>query len=180
MENPERGTLPPDGQPSAAQPRWRQDFPIDWPEDEYISRRDFVKFMGLISLSFVAGQFWILAQHLLGDGVEALPAVDIGGVDDLPVGGARLFAYPGETDPALLVRLEGGDYVAYDQRCTHLSCPVTPEPEAGRLHCPCHEGIFDLRTGRPLAGPPNRPLRRIELEVRRGRLYAVGVQERTV
>src|SRR5688572_3696333 len=58
--NPDQVTLPPDGQPEAAQPRWRQDFPIDWPEDEYVSRRDFVKFMGLVSLSFVAGQFWIL------------------------------------------------------------------------------------------------------------------------
>jgi nitrite reductase/ring-hydroxylating ferredoxin subunit len=170
-------SVPPDGRPDAVQPRWRQDFPIDWPEDEYISRRDFVKFMGLVSLSFTVGQFWILAQHLLGERAPAPTALDLGSVDDMAPGSARLFAYPTERDPALLVRMEDGGFVAYDQRCTHLSCPVTPQPEAGRLHCPCHEGIFDLATGQPLAGPPQRPLRRITLETRDGHLFATGIEE---
>ncbi|MGH7928570.1 MAG: ubiquinol-cytochrome c reductase iron-sulfur subunit [Candidatus Binatia bacterium] len=69
--------------------------------------------------------------------------------------------------------------MAYHQKCTHLSCPVIPHVEEGRLHCPCHEGIFDLATGRPLAGPPRRPLPRIMLQIREGRIYAGGVEERT-
>jgi nitrite reductase/ring-hydroxylating ferredoxin subunit len=176
LENPDALTIPPDGQPESAQPRWRQDFPVDWPQDEYISRRDFVKFMALVSLSFTVGQFWILGQHLLGDRAEAPPELELPGAGDLPIGGSQVFHYPGGQDPALLVRLGADDFVAYDQRCTHLSCPVIPQPEAGRLHCPCHEGIFDLRTGQPLAGPPRRPLRRIQLEARGGRLFAVGLQ----
>jgi Rieske Fe-S protein len=176
METSEPLTVPPDGQPESVQPRWRQDFPIDWPQDEYISRRDFVKFMALVSLSFTVGQFWILAQHWLGEREETTPEVEVTGVEDLPVGGAKVFHYPGEQDPALLVRVDAATLVAYDQRCTHLSCPVIPQPEAGRLYCPCHEGIFDLQTGQPLAGPPRRPLRRIQLDVRAGRVYATGIE----
>jgi hypothetical protein len=38
----------------------RRDFPLDWPENEYRSRREFVAFLMLISAAFVAGQLWIL------------------------------------------------------------------------------------------------------------------------
>jgi nitrite reductase/ring-hydroxylating ferredoxin subunit len=176
METSEPISVPPDGRPESLQPRWRQDFPIDWPQDEYISRRDFVKFLGLVSLSFTVGQFWILGQHLLDEGAERLPELELAEAASLPVGGSSVFHYPGARDPALLVRVDESAYVAYDQRCTHLSCPVIPQPEAGRLYCPCHEGVFDLRTGQPLAGPPRRPLRRIRLETRSGRLYAVGLE----
>ena len=61
----DRLTVAPDGRPEADQPRWRQDFPIDWPQDEYIARRDFTKFMVLTSFAFAVGQLWILAQNYL-------------------------------------------------------------------------------------------------------------------
>ena len=51
--------------PESEQPRWRQDFPVDWPDDAYVSRRDFVKFMVLTSLAFTSGQFVVLAQQVL-------------------------------------------------------------------------------------------------------------------
>jgi Rieske Fe-S protein len=53
---------------------------------------------------------------------------------------------------------------------------VIPKPEEGRLHCPCHEGHFSLASGEPLAGPPRRPLPRILLELRQGRVFATGVE----
>ena len=56
---------------------------------------------------------------------------------------------------------------------------MIPQLGEGRLHCPCHNGYFDLATGRPIAGPPRRPLPRIKLEVRDGVIYATGVEERT-
>ena len=71
-------------------------------------------------------------------------------------------------------------FVAYEQQCTHLTCPVIPEVEKGELHCPCHDGIFDLLTGRPLAGPPQRPLARVTLTVRNGQIFATGMERRTV
>src|SRR5262245_17037222 len=100
MEPSEPVSIPPDRQPERAQPRWRHDFPIDWPQDEYISRRDFVKFMALVSLSFTVGQFWILAERWLGQKAAPAPEMAVAGVDELPVGGAKLFRYPTEKDPA--------------------------------------------------------------------------------
>jgi Rieske Fe-S protein len=173
----EQLTIPPDGRPEAEQPRWRRDFPIDWPQDNYISRRDFTKFLGLVSLAFAVGQFWILAQNFLRRSRGELPLQQIARLDELPVGGSRLFHYPAEHQPRLLVRLDEQTWVAYDQLCTHLSCPVIPQAEAGHLHCPCHEGLFDLATGQPLAGPPRRPLPRVTLEIRGDTIYATGVEE---
>jgi Rieske Fe-S protein len=78
------------------------------------------------------------------------------------------------------VRLAENEWVAYSQKCTHLSCAVIPKPAEGVFLCPCHEGRFDLRSGRPTAGPPRRPLGRITLEVRGRDLFATGVEWRTI
>src|SRR5690606_623584 len=104
----------------------------------------------------------------------------IASMDELAVGGSLVFAYPGEHDICVLVRLSADELVAYSQKCTHLACAVIPEPELNQLHCPCHAGYFDLRTGRPTAGPPTRPLPRILLDVRGRDIYATGVEIRTV
>jgi Rieske Fe-S protein len=79
----------------------------------------------------------------------------------------------------LLVRLTTSEFVAFNQKCTHLSCAVIPRPAEDSFYCPCHEGRFDLRTGAPTAGPPRRPLTRIVLDLRGRDIYAVAVEERT-
>ena len=173
----DRVTSAPDGRPIQDQPRWRRDFPIDWPQDEYVSRKDLVKFICLTSLAFVVGQVWIAAKSLIGRRAVAFPASAIAGVEELPVGGAKTFIYPAGSTPRLLVRVGQREFVAYDQQCTHLLCPVVPAVAEGRLHCPCHNGWFDLRTGNPLAGPPRRALPRVTLEVRGGSVYATGVEK---
>jgi Rieske Fe-S protein len=170
--------LTPDGRPPAEQPTWRRDFPIDVNEDNYVARRDFTKFMVLISASFVAGQGWIALQSL-GGGANIQPR-PIVRADAVPIGGTVLFSFPGEHDTCLLVRSGERDFLAYSNKCSHLSCAVVPDVASGRLLCPCHHGSFDLTTGRPLAGPPRRPLTRIVLQVKDGTVYAVGVQERTI
>jgi nitrite reductase/ring-hydroxylating ferredoxin subunit len=178
LQDSDRLTVPPDGRPDSEQPRWRQDFPIDWPQDDYITRRDFAKFMVLVSLAFTAGQFWILVQNFFRRQQGALPIRPIIRLDEVPVGGSLVFQYPQEQNNArILVRLSEESFVAYDQQCTHLLCPVIAEPEAGRLHCPCHDGNFDLATGQPVSGPPRRPLPRITLEVRGDTIYATGIEE---
>ena len=50
LRDEEEITIPPDGRPWAQQPAWRTEFPIDWPEDHYVERREFMKFMVLVSL----------------------------------------------------------------------------------------------------------------------------------
>jgi Rieske Fe-S protein len=175
----EQITIAPDFAPLEAQPAWRQDFPIDWPQDLYVERRDFMKFMVLTSAAFTIGQLWIGAQNWYRQRSGQPPIQRIASVDDLAVGGAIGFTYPHEHEPCLLVRLTSGEFVAFGQKCTHLSCAVIPRPEEGSFYCPCHDGRFDLRTGVPTAGPPQRPLTRVVLEMRGRDIYAVGVEERT-
>ncbi len=176
----EQITIAPDFSAPGVQPAWRQDFPIDWPQDLYVERRDFLKFMVLTSAAFTAGQAWIAAQNWYRLRTGGPPVVRIAGIDQVPVGGSLAFRYPDENEPCLLVRLTVNEFVAFNQKCTHLSCAVIPRPSEGSFFCPCHDGHFDLRTGAPIAGPPNRPLTRILLERRGSDIYAVGVEERTV
>jgi nitrite reductase/ring-hydroxylating ferredoxin subunit len=173
----DHATVPPDGRPSADQPKWRRDFPIDWAQDEYVSRRELVKFIVLTSAALTVGQFWIVLKSAFSRPPARLAGERIAGIDELAIGGAKTFTYPEGSTPRLLVRTGPGAFVAYDQQCTHLLCPVVPAVEHGRLHCPCHNGWFDLHTGRPLAGPPQRALPRVLLEVRDGSVYATGVEE---
>jgi len=101
-------------------------------------------------------------------------------VADVPVGSSLEFSYPGEHDRCILARPREDRIVAYTQQCTHLSCAVIPEMENGVFRCPCHEGFFELATGRNIAGPPTRPLPRVTLAIEGGEIWATGVDERTV
>ena len=176
----EQVSVAPDFAPPEAQPAWRQDFPIDWPQDVYVERRDFVKFLVLTSAAFTLGQVWIGVQNWYRKR-RGRPGVQrIASQDDLAVGAALSFTYPDAHEPCLLVRVADREFVAFSQKCTHLSCAVIPRPAEGSFVCPCHDGRFDLRTGAPTAGPPRRPLPRIRLELRGRDIVAVGVEERAV
>jgi Rieske Fe-S protein len=179
--SPEREqiTIAPDFAPAEAQPAWRQDFPIDSPQDLYVERRDFLKFMVLTSGAFFLGQAWIAAQNWYRRRSGQPPRQRIASVDDLAVGAAVEFLYPDGHERCLLVRLAEREFVAFSQTCTHLSCAVIPRPAEGSFYCPCHEGRFDLRTGVPTAGPPRRPLTRVVLAISGRDIYAVGVEART-
>lgn len=67
---------------------------------------------------------------------------------------------------------DGEQFTVYSGRCTHLGCGFGFDKEKKRFHCPCHEGIFELKTGAVLAGPPPRPLDRLETRIDNGDLYA--------
>lgn len=82
------------------------------------------------------------------------------------------FEYP-EKESALLIRLKDGSFAAYNNKCTHLQCPVYYVEEESVLLCPCHRGYFGL-DGQPQAGPPQRELPKILLEVADGNIYAIG------
>jgi Rieske Fe-S protein len=179
LPDAEQITLAPDGRPMDTQPAWRADFPIDWPQDYYVERRDFVKFLFLTSLAFTVGQFSIAAQNWWRRRRGRLPMARVATLDQIPVGGVVIFAYPGPDDPCVLVRRGDNIMFAYSQKCTHLSCAVRPRVQEGVIQCPCHEGYFDLATGRPLAGPPRRPLSIVHLEVRGRDVFATGIEDRT-
>jgi Rieske Fe-S protein len=173
--DPETITTAPDGRPLEEQPVWRQEYPIDWQISEYVSRREFTRLLLVTSFAFVVGQAYIVFSSWMRQRQAPPATAEIAAVADVPVQSTKLFYYPTANDPCVLVRLAENEYVAYSQKCTHLSCPVIPEPARGQIRCPCHEGFYDLRTGDVLAGPPERPLPRITLEIRNGRIYATGV-----
>jgi Rieske Fe-S protein len=173
-------TIAPDWRPPEEQPAWRRDFPIDWPTDAYVARRDFTKFMILTSLAFAVGQVWIGVQNAWRRRRGQPEVKKIASLGALPVGGSVVFHYPEATDHCILIRTGPNTLLAYSQKCTHLSCAVVPRLDQGTLYCPCHEGVFDLASGREIAGPPPRPLPRIGLKVNGDDVYATGVEVRTV
>jgi nitrite reductase/ring-hydroxylating ferredoxin subunit len=178
VADPDPITVAPDGRPPADQPQWRRDFPIDSSQDDYVSRRELIKFIVLTSGAFVVGQAWLAVKALVSRAGGGFTPTAVAGVEDLAVGGARTFEYPAGSTPRILVRTGPVSFVAYDQQCTHLLCPVVPVFDQGRLHCPCHNGWFDLATGQPISGPPRRPLPRVRVEVRGQTVYATGVEVR--
>jgi Rieske Fe-S protein len=95
---------------------------------------------------------------------------------EIPIGGVKLFHYPGPKDQCIMVRTGADSYVAYSQKCTHLSCAVYYARAQNRLECPCHEGYFSITDGSVLQGPPTRPLPRVVLERRGVNLVAVGME----
>jgi Rieske Fe-S protein len=166
----------PDGRPDCEQPKWRRDFPIDIEADEYGARRDFTKFLVLTSLAFVCGQFWIALLSLFRSRKPAEQR--IANVDEIAISQAISFYFPTDRDPCLLLRPSADVFLAFSSECTHLMCPVRPDLENNRMHCPCHEGYFDATTGQPTAGPPRRPLPRIALRIDNGVIFATHVEER--
>ena len=157
-------------------PLWREEFTIDAAAERYVTRRQFSKFLVLTSLGMFVGNLWILLRSLWRH-EPAYPALSVLREGEIPVGGVKLFRYPGPDDPCILVRTPDA-YVAYSQKCTHLSCAVYFAQQENRLECPCHEGYFSVRDGRVLQGPPPRPLPRVLLERRGGELVAVGIDVR--
>jgi arsenite oxidase small subunit len=157
-------------------PRWRQDFPILWDEDHYVTRRELAKFLTLGSGTIVAATVGVA---ILGDKLRPRGAggrVRIAGAESLARGGSLLFRYPTEADPCILVRRTGDTLSAYSQVCTHLSCAVVHRPGSDQFYCPCHEGRFECADGRASGGPPTRRLPRVLLEQTAEGVFAVGVE----
>ncbi len=167
----------PQGRPTASRQlrRWRNEFPYHWDADDLVSRRELLRLAVYTSGALFAGT-GVLGLLSLARRTEATERVAITRTADVPAGQAVYFAFPTPDEQAMLLHLPDGRFVAYSQKCTHLSCSVYYQPDRDRLYCPCHEGVFNPRTGDPLAGPPQRPLGEIALQEQGGVLYAVGFQ----
>lgn len=157
----------------SSDPLWREEFSIFQADERYVSRRQLTKFLTLTSLGMFAGNLWILVRSWFHR-EPVWPAATVARWGELPVGGVKLFTYPGPGEQCILVRTGKYAYVAYSQKCTHLSCAVYYAHE--RLECPCHEGAFSVRDGAVLQGPPRRALPRVVLERRGDELVAVALR----
>jgi cytochrome b6-f complex iron-sulfur subunit len=102
----------------------------------------------------------------------------VGKVSDLQPGRSKKFRYHGY--PAILINYDG-KYYAYGAICTHLGCIVHWKDEKGcamsmgdQIHCVCHAGHFDSRTGNVLGGPPPSPLPCLKVEQRHDEVMITG------
>jgi cytochrome b6-f complex iron-sulfur subunit len=59
--------------------------------------------------------------------------------------------------PGILIDTPEGEFKSFTAICTHLACTVRYDSETQTIHCPCHNGRFDL-SGNVLSGPPPAPL----------------------
>ena len=155
---------------------WREEFPYPWSEDEIVTRRDTLRFLlaGSGALFLATGVLAILGNLPAGPNVKAVAIAKVG---ELKENEWRVFNFPDQYAQGILINLPRKGLVAYSDVCTHLSCAVIYQGN-GKLHCPCHEGLFDAATGDVLAGPPTRPLPLIRLAIENGTIYAVKVVER--
>lgn len=156
---------------STQDPHWKEDFPIERTAATKVSRRDFARFLCLVSGGLAVGSGYVALK------ANFFPPEKIEGehfvckAESVPAGGTRSFVLAGSDIPYILIRLETGDWKAYEQKCTHLSCAVYYKPGSGQIVCPCHEGFFDAMTGEVLAGPPPRPLPTLEVVVKGDDVY---------
>ena len=153
----------------------QKEFPYERDEEGQVARREFCNFLFLTSSALFLGAAGFAGKSVYDSRFEpTYPQTKIAGAGELQPGASLNFRYPGEEDSAILIRARDGNFYAYGQKCTHLSCPVYYDKESAHLECPCHEGGFDVATGNVLYGPPPRPLDKIELEMRGAEVWAVG------
>lgn len=90
----------------------------------------------------------------------------LGNVGAVAMNQAASYTDPVSGDPALLVRLSSGQFVAYDAVCPHAGCTVGYDPARGLFACPCHGGLFDpTHAGAVLGGPAPSPLTQLPIRV---------------
>jgi arsenite oxidase small subunit len=95
------------------------------------------------------------------------------------------FSYPLKAQPSVLLDMgravPGGvgpkkSVVAYSLFCQHMGCPVEYQPKIREFVCPCHQTRYDPeRLGSIIQGLAMQPLPRVLLQVRKGSVWAVGV-----
>ena len=152
-------------------PQWETEFPIDRLESVHVSRREFAKYLALLSGGLCAGSGALAVKDKLFPKHKIQGEEFVCLASEVPLGGTRAFTLPGSKVPYILIHLETDEWRAFEQKCTHLSCAVFYSPTAGKIQCPCHNGWFDARTGAVLQGPPPRPLPQLRVTQRGDKLF---------
>lgn len=121
-------------------------------------REAFARLFGLAGVSGIGAQTAGCTPEPIGPAPARLP------LSALPPGGRVRVLHRG--DPVEL-RWDGEKVAGRSLLCTHQGCEVRWRLEVERYRCPCHQGMFDA-AGKPLSGPPLRPLREITVRVEAG------------
>lgn len=133
-----------------------QAYPIHTRSETFVARR------GLLKWSF-AGTAGLLLASLFpfrrSASAVAPQPFRACSLEELEPGTSLVLRDPVEGNPCIVIRDPKGEVRAYDQRCSHLMCPVLYNAEKNRIDCPCHRGAFKVGDGTPIHGPTRKPLR---------------------
>ena len=150
--------------------KWRDDFPVEWEGDNYVSRREMVKFLTLGS-AFLAVANWTtaFASRFLRRGSKNRQL--LGPSEDLKLNGSVLFRYPTDKDPCIAVRTAEESWLLTLRfvLISHAQSSMTRLSRAcfARITTGVSIWIEVLRSR-----PPTRPLPRLRLEESNGQIYA--------
>lgn len=141
-------------------------------DEEGFSRRGFVKVaFGGVGLAYAAAIGYPIYRYL-NSPVEAsiqmaaVKEVTLPAADKLPKGSALMFKFGAR--PAMLIHHKDDSWVSLDAVCTHMGCTVAYDPNRDMIHCACHGGEYDAKTGENVSGPPPRPLTKYVVAVNDG------------
>ncbi|MDW8019587.1 MAG: Rieske (2Fe-2S) protein [Chloroherpetonaceae bacterium] len=136
---------------------------------EPISRRTFAKvlFTG-VGLCYAGAIGYPIYQYLASPIQKSAEAAKVSEVHlpeahKLEPGSAVMFKFG--TRPGILIHHKDGSWTAMEAVCTHMACTVQYQPDTNRLFCACHGGVYDVKTGAAVAGPPPKPLKTYKVEV---------------
>jgi cytochrome b6-f complex iron-sulfur subunit len=130
-------------------------------QSEPMTRRIFLAAAGAAGVVYAAALAYPIYRYLASPEEMALSAtavteVTLKDAQKLALGSVLMFKFG--TAPAMLIHHEDGRWIALSAVCTHLGCTVQYEPQADRIHCGCHGGVYNPYTGANVSGPPPKPL----------------------
>jgi arsenite oxidase small subunit len=139
----------------------------------------------------VAGATGAAAAAAAGAGVAegatavSYPKLRIVSLKKLKVNRPVTFSYPLQKQASVLLDMGRAvpngvgpkkSIVAYSLFCQHMGCPVEYQRNIREFVCPCHQSRYDPeRLGSIIQGVAMQPLPRVQLQVRAGAVWAVGV-----
>jgi cytochrome b6-f complex iron-sulfur subunit len=131
---------------------------------EQATRRAFLAAAGVAGACYIAALGYPVYRYLASPEEMAMSQPDVKEVtlkdaQKLPLGSRLLFKFSPSSPPSLLIHHEDGSWSAMSAVCTHLGCTVEYEPQADRIHCACHGGVYNAYTGANISGPPPKPLK---------------------
>lgn len=126
------------------------------------TRRAFLAAAGVAGLAYTAALAYPIYRYLaspeeMAMNATAVTEVTLKDAQKLPAGSVLMFKFG--PAPAMLIHHLDGRWIALTAVCTHLGCTVQYEPQADRIHCACHGGVYDPYTGANVSGPPPKPLK---------------------
>ena len=138
-------------------------------EEDLITRRDFMRFVLMgVAATYAAAIGYPVYRYLTSPaerakGLAAIKEVSLKDAHKLPLGSVMMFKFGSR--PAMLIHHKDDSWVALDAVCTHLGCTVEYQTARNVIHCNCHGGEYDAKTGKNISGPPPKPLKQYVAKV---------------